>query len=249
MRVFGVYRNSFFFKPSYFHKKRVSFTVYAFYFFFSFLRDLRALRHKTWDNTHDSTIFKHTRCWSPSSLPCKLALDHNFLSLAQSKCLSVWLNSLCLFISARIPKSLVVFCLFLPLVYCPSISHLLWKSQHPSLRGPSKKLHIITLRFDTDVLEHLSHLSGCVINIWSHPPSLGGLWLIERAHTRTQTHIIWRMPSIEMYPSPPWRSFCTHTQPSSRISYRYYKSSPPLMVFSSYWFSRAPLGTVEPYPV
>lgn len=93
------------------------------------------------------------------------------ISSAQvSVCLT---NSLYLFLSAGIPSSPMILPLFLSLLRCPSISHLLWISQQPSLRGPSKKLHIITLRFDTDVLEHLSHLSGCIINIWSRPLSLG----------------------------------------------------------------------------
>lgn len=94
--------------------------------------------------------------------------------LISSAQVSVYLtNSLYLFLSAGIPSSPMILPLFLSLLRCPSISHLLWISQQPSLRGPSKKLHIITLRFDTDVLEHLSHLSGCIINIWSRPLSLG----------------------------------------------------------------------------
>lgn len=71
--------------------------------------------------------------------------------------------------------------LSLLLSVCPSISHLLWISQHVSPRGPSKKLH--TLHFDTNVLEHLSHLSELVINIWAHPLSLGGAGSYRETHT------------------------------------------------------------------
>lgn len=104
------------------------------------------------------------------------------ISSAQvSVCLT---NSLYLFLSAGIPSSPMILPLFLSLLRCPSISHLLWISQQPSLRGPSKKLHIITLRFDTDVLEHLSHLSGCIINIWSRPLSLGVGGAASKTHIR-----------------------------------------------------------------
>lgn len=144
-----------------------------------------------------STYIKRKR--SASTLPHRLAADCNFPSLSHSKCLSVWLIvSLCFYLAVfPTPRwSSVSSSLSLSLSLSIHFSFTMNITTSVPWGAPSKKLH--TLCFDTNVLEHLSHLSGSVVNIRSHPSSPGGggagcMWVCARVHL---THITHRLPNI-----------------------------------------------------
>lgn len=93
-------------------------------------------------------------------------------SSAQCECLSMNNSFHLLFSSSYIPNSPTILSPFIYSKHCPSIFHLLCTSQHLSPRTLSKKLHIITLSFHTDVFEafitpirlHHQHLISSLVS-------------------------------------------------------------------------------------
>lgn len=188
----------------------------------------------------------HIQHWPGSTLPCKLAVDSNFLSLAQSNCLSVWL--------------IVSICFYLPVFPIPpwsSVSFFLSYSVHPfliyyeyhNIRPWGALPRNYTPFALTQMCWSIYHTyQECAVNIWSHPLSLGGGGgLIQHTHTLNTHHT-----QTAKHPDVSVNSMTLITRTHTGI-HTYTADITNLLSLSwfvsSYWFSMAPLGTVEPYPV
>lgn len=173
-------------------------------------------------------------------LPCRLAADYNFLSLAQSVCLFWLIVSICFYLPVfPIPPWSSV-ALFLSYAVHPFLIYYEYHNIRPSGALPRNYTPFAltqtcrsiyhTYQDASSTYDHIRCLWGALAHPHTHTHTL------DTRHTQTAKHSDVSVNSVMLI-----TGILTYTTDITNLL--------SLMVFPSYWFSTAPLGTVEPYPV